>query len=214
MRAKQGIMMGYALHTKGYRIWLRDEDKLIETINARFDENTKGIDASQNSNQYTKFNFTISNYSDDGNDFDTVIYSLSGRLIPETTSESPSKLREEPSASPDSSLIPCSEIKWIRNIAREVTGAGIYYGIEGKTTRLKSFNEIERYCKEHKIHFEKNVFDFRGENTKSEKLTESAEGQQETIIVAVRIPTCYQHSIRSEKHPNGVMGKGVIGKST
>ncbi|GBM47529.1 Retrovirus-related Pol polyprotein from transposon 297 [Araneus ventricosus] len=56
--------------------------------------------------------------------------SLPGRLIPETSSESPSTSREESSASTDSSLIPCSEIKWIRKIRREVTGAGIYYGIE------------------------------------------------------------------------------------
>ncbi|GBO29305.1 hypothetical protein AVEN_242511-1 [Araneus ventricosus] len=158
----------------GYRIWLRDENKLIETIHVRFDENTKGVDASQNSNQYTKFNFTIANYSDDEGDFDTVMDSLSGRLIPETSSESPSTSREEPSASTDSSLIQCSEIKWIRKIGREITGAGISYGIEGKATRLKSFNEIERYCREHKIHFDKNLFDFSGENTKSEKLTDSA----------------------------------------
>ncbi|GBM43842.1 Retrovirus-related Pol polyprotein from transposon TNT 1-94 [Araneus ventricosus] len=199
MRAKLGIMMGYALHTKGYRIWLRDENKLIETINVRFDENTKGVDASQNSNQYTKFNFTISNYSDDEGDFDTVMDSLSGRLIPETSSESPSTSREEPSASTDSSLIPCSEIKWIRKIGREVTGAGIYYGIEGKATRLKSFKEIERYCREHKINFDKNLFDFRGENTKSEKLTDSDEGQQEANVVEVKIPTCYQQAIRSRE---------------
>ncbi|GBM28889.1 Retrovirus-related Pol polyprotein from transposon TNT 1-94 [Araneus ventricosus] len=175
MRAKLGIMMGYALHTKGYRIWLRDENKLIETINVWFDENTKGVDASQNSNQYIKFNFTISNYSDDEGDFDTVMDSLSGRLIPETSSESPSISREEHSASTDSSLIPFSEIKWIRKIGREVTGAGIYYGIEGKATRLN------------------------GENTKSEKLTDSAEGQQEANVVEVKIPTCYQQAIRSRE---------------
>ncbi|GBN24726.1 hypothetical protein AVEN_38839-1, partial [Araneus ventricosus] len=79
-----------------------------------FDENTKGIDTNQNSNQYPKFNFTISDYSDDkdySDDLDTVIDSLSGRLIPETSSESPSTSREEPKASTISSLIPCSEIK-------------------------------------------------------------------------------------------------------
>ncbi|GBL81594.1 hypothetical protein AVEN_93392-1 [Araneus ventricosus] len=111
MRAKPGFMMSNALHTKGYRIWLGEENKLIETINVRFDENTKGIGASQNSNRYPKFNFTISDYSDD---LDTVIDSLSGRLIPEASSESPSTSREEPSVSAVSSLIPCSEIKWIR----------------------------------------------------------------------------------------------------
>ncbi|GFW43299.1 retrovirus-related Pol polyprotein from transposon RE1 [Trichonephila clavipes] len=33
MRAKMGIMMGYAQRTKGYRIWLIDENKLVDTIN-------------------------------------------------------------------------------------------------------------------------------------------------------------------------------------
>ncbi|GFT43152.1 retrovirus-related Pol polyprotein from transposon TNT 1-94 [Trichonephila clavipes] len=33
MRAKMGIMMEYAQRTKGYRIWLIDENKLVETIN-------------------------------------------------------------------------------------------------------------------------------------------------------------------------------------
>ncbi|GFS69238.1 retrovirus-related Pol polyprotein from transposon TNT 1-94 [Trichonephila clavipes] len=32
-RAKMVIMMGYAQRTKGYRIWLIDENKLVETIN-------------------------------------------------------------------------------------------------------------------------------------------------------------------------------------
>ncbi|GBM38318.1 Retrovirus-related Pol polyprotein from transposon TNT 1-94 [Araneus ventricosus] len=143
MRAKLGIMVGYALHTKGYRIWLRDENKLIETINVRFDENTKGVDSSQNSNQYTKFNFTISNYSDDEGDFDTVMDSLSGRLIPERSSESPSTSREEPCASTDCSFIPCSENKWIRKIGLEVTGAGIYYGIEAAGQQEANVVEVK-----------------------------------------------------------------------
>ncbi|GFY21842.1 retrovirus-related Pol polyprotein from transposon TNT 1-94 [Trichonephila clavipes] len=33
LRAKMGIMMGYAQRTKGYRIWLIDENKLVEIIN-------------------------------------------------------------------------------------------------------------------------------------------------------------------------------------
>ncbi|GFT70819.1 retrovirus-related Pol polyprotein from transposon TNT 1-94 [Trichonephila clavipes] len=33
MRAKLGIMLGYVLSTKGYRIWLIEENKVVETIN-------------------------------------------------------------------------------------------------------------------------------------------------------------------------------------
>ncbi|GBM72974.1 hypothetical protein AVEN_35092-1 [Araneus ventricosus] len=101
-----------------------------------------------------------SDYSDDEDDLDTVIDSLSGRLMLETSSESPSTLSEKPSASTASSLTPCSEIKWIRKIGREVTGVDIYYWYRS------------------------------GENIKSEKLPDSAEGQQEANVVEVRIPAC------------------------
>ncbi|GBN46901.1 hypothetical protein AVEN_186831-1 [Araneus ventricosus] len=197
MRAKLGIMMGYALHTKGYQIWLRDENKLIETINVRFDENTKAVHASQNSNQYTKFNFTISNYSDDEGDFDTVMDSLSGRLIPETSSESPSTSHEETSASTDGSLIPCSEIKWIRKIGREVTGATLLaqdiarylYDVvrysECRTISRRYRNNIAQRL----VLLGKYLLWYRsGGNTKSEKLTDSAEGQQEANVVEAKNP--------------------------
>ncbi|GIY70570.1 copia protein [Caerostris extrusa] len=39
--AKHGIMIGYARSTRGYRICLLDEQKLIETCNVRFDESSR-----------------------------------------------------------------------------------------------------------------------------------------------------------------------------
>ncbi|GBO24668.1 hypothetical protein AVEN_264111-1 [Araneus ventricosus] len=36
-------------------------------------------------------------------------------------------------------------------------------------------------------------------NTKSEEQTDSAEGQLEANVIEVRIPTCYQHAIRSKE---------------
>lgn len=38
MRAKRGVMVGYALQTKGYRIWIPDERRVVETINVSFEE--------------------------------------------------------------------------------------------------------------------------------------------------------------------------------
>ncbi|GBN36092.1 hypothetical protein AVEN_178782-1 [Araneus ventricosus] len=40
MRYKSGILVGYVLQTKGYKIWLPESRKVIETINVRFDEST------------------------------------------------------------------------------------------------------------------------------------------------------------------------------
>ncbi|GFY22341.1 retrovirus-related Pol polyprotein from transposon TNT 1-94 [Trichonephila clavipes] len=59
MRAKMGIMMGYAQRTKGYRIWLIDENKLVETINARFDENKRGINFKQKVNSNLGYNLNL-----------------------------------------------------------------------------------------------------------------------------------------------------------
>ncbi|GFW30642.1 retrovirus-related Pol polyprotein from transposon TNT 1-94 [Trichonephila clavipes] len=137
MRAKMGIMMGYAQRTKGYRIWLIDENKLVETIN---------------------------------DDSDRVKDSLTSRLVSKTSTETPSTSEKPDVSSDNHSLIPCTEVKWIRNIGRKVTGSNVYYSIEGEATRLKSFNEIERYY-----------------------LSE----QQEALMVEVTIPNCYKQAIRS-----------------
>ncbi|GFV57897.1 retrovirus-related Pol polyprotein from transposon TNT 1-94 [Trichonephila clavipes] len=163
MRAKIGIMMGYAQRTKGYRIWLIDENKLVETIN---------------------------------DDSDRVKYSLTSRLVSKTSTETPSTSEKPDVSSDNHSLIPCPEVKWIRNIGRKVTGSNVYYSIEGKATRLKSFNEIERYCKRHNIKYDPSLFNFRKDNTESQGFSDLSE-QQEALMVEVTIPNCYKQAIRS-----------------
>ncbi|GFW86425.1 retrovirus-related Pol polyprotein from transposon RE1 [Trichonephila clavipes] len=146
MRAKMGIMMGYAQRTKGYRIRLIDENKLVETIN--------------------------------------------------TSTETPSTSEKPDVSSDNHSLIPCTEVKWIRNIGRKVTGSNVYYSIEGEATRLKSFNEIERYCKRHNIEYDPSLFNFRKDNTESQGFSDLSE-QQEALMVEITIPNCYKQVIRS-----------------
>ncbi|GFX68522.1 hypothetical protein TNCV_2432291 [Trichonephila clavipes] len=149
MRAKMGIMMGYAQRTKGYRIWLIDENKLVETINVRFDENKRGINFGQKVNSNLGYNLNLPDYYDDEDDSDRVKDSLTSRLVSKTSTETPSTSEKPDVSSDNHSLIPCTEVKWIRNIGRKVTGSNVYYSIEGEATRLKSLNEIERYCKRH-----------------------------------------------------------------
>ncbi|GFY24973.1 retrovirus-related Pol polyprotein from transposon RE1 [Trichonephila clavipes] len=170
MRAKMGIMMGYAQRTKGYRIWLVDENKLVETINVRFDENKRGINFRQKVNSNLEYNLNLPDYYDDEDDSDRAKDSLTSRLVSKTSTETPSTSEKPDVSSDNHSLIPCTEVKWIRNIGRKVTGSNVYYSIEGESTRLKSFNEIERYY-----------------------LSE----QQEALMVEVTIPNCYKQAIRS-----------------
>ncbi|GFT18956.1 retrovirus-related Pol polyprotein from transposon TNT 1-94 [Trichonephila clavipes] len=196
MRAKMGIMMGYAQRTKGYRIWLIDENKLVETINVRFDENKRGINFRQKVNSNLGYNLNLPDYYDDEDDFDRVKDSLTSRLVSKTSTEMPSTSEKPDVSSDNHSLIPCTEVKWIRNIGRKVTGSNVYYSIEGQATRLKSFNEIERYCKRHNIEYDPSLFNFRKDNTESQGFSDLSE-QQEALMVEVTIPNGYKQAIRS-----------------
>ncbi|GFW99846.1 retrovirus-related Pol polyprotein from transposon RE1 [Trichonephila clavipes] len=196
MRAKIGIMMGYAQRTKGYRIWSIDENKLVETINVRFDENKRGINFRQKVNSNLGYNLNLPDYYDDEDDFDRVKDSLTSRLVSKTSTETPSTSEKPDVSSDNHSLIPCTEVKWIRNIGRKVTGSNVYYSIEGEATRLKSFNEIERYCKRHNIKYDPSLFNFRRDNTESQGFSDLQE-QQEALMVEVTIPNCYKQAIRS-----------------
>ncbi|GFV20422.1 retrovirus-related Pol polyprotein from transposon TNT 1-94 [Trichonephila clavipes] len=122
--------------------------------------------------------------------------SLTSRLVSKTSTETPSTSEKPDVSSDNHNLIPCTEVKWIRNIGRKVTGSNVYYSIEGEATRLKSFNEIERYCKRHNIKYDPSLFNFRKHNTESQEFSDLSE-QQEALMVEVTIPNCYKQAIRS-----------------
>ncbi|GFV79099.1 protein FAM200B [Trichonephila clavipes] len=121
--------------------------------------------------------------------------SLTSRLVSKTSTEMPSTSEKRDVSSDNHRLIPCTEVKWIRNIGRKVTGSNVYYSIEGEATRLKSFNEIERYCKRHNIEYDPSLFNFRKYNTESQGFLDLSE-QQEALMVEVTIPNCYKQAIR------------------
>ncbi|GFV26540.1 retrovirus-related Pol polyprotein from transposon TNT 1-94 [Trichonephila clavipes] len=188
-------MMGYAQRTKGYRIWLINENKLVETINVRFDENKRGINFKQKVNSNLGYNLNLPDYYDE-DDFDRVKDSLTSRLVSKTSTETPSTSENPDVSSDNHSLIPCTEVKWIRIIGRKVTGSNVYYSIEGEATRLKFFNEIERYCKRHNIEYDPSLFNFRKDNTESQGFSDLSD-QQEAFMVEVTIPNGYKQAIRS-----------------
>ncbi|GFT73384.1 retrovirus-related Pol polyprotein from transposon TNT 1-94 [Trichonephila clavipes] len=150
----------------------------------------------QKVNSNLGYNLNLPDYYDDEDDFDRVKDSLTSRLVSKTSTETPSTSEKPDVSSDNHSLIPCTEVKWIRNIGRKVTGSNVYYSIEGEATRLKSFNEIERYCKRHNIEYDPSLFNFRKDNTESQGFSDLSE-QQEALMVEVTIPICYKQAIRS-----------------
>ncbi|GFS92044.1 retrovirus-related Pol polyprotein from transposon RE1 [Trichonephila clavipes] len=141
------------------------------------------------------YNLNLPDYYDDEDDFDRVKDSLTSRLVSKTSTETPSTSEKPDVSSDNHSLIPCTEVKWIRNIGRKVTGSNVYYSIEGEATRLKSFNEIERYCKRHNIKYDPSLFNFRKDNTESQGFSDLSE--QQALMVEVTIPNGYKQAIRS-----------------
>ncbi|GFT04117.1 retrovirus-related Pol polyprotein from transposon TNT 1-94 [Trichonephila clavipes] len=162
----------------------------------RFDENKRGINFRQKVNSNLGYNLNLPDYYDDEDDFDRVKDSLTSRLVSKTSTETPSTSEKPVASSDNHSLIPCTEVKWIRNIGRKVTGSNVYCSIEGEATRLKSFNEIERYCKRHNIEYDPSLFNFRKDNTESQGFLDLSE-QQEALMVEVTISNCYKQAIRS-----------------
>ncbi|GFW75582.1 retrovirus-related Pol polyprotein from transposon RE1 [Trichonephila clavipes] len=196
-KLRRNLLSGSRLESKGaHFVGTKDENKLVETIIVRFDENKRGINFRQKVNSNFGYNLNLPDYYDDEDDSDRAKDSLTSRLVSKTSTETPST-SEKPNVSSDNhSLIPCTEVKWIRNIGRKVTGSNVYYSIEGEATRLKSFNEIERYCKRHNIKYDPSLFNFRKDNTESQGFSDLSE-QQEALMVEVTIPNCYKQAIRS-----------------
>ncbi|GFT20320.1 retrovirus-related Pol polyprotein from transposon TNT 1-94 [Trichonephila clavipes] len=55
MKTKKGITVGYSVQTKGYRVWIPEEEKVIETCNVSFNESINGeaVLGLNNKSEYT-----------------------------------------------------------------------------------------------------------------------------------------------------------------
>lgn len=152
MRAKKGIMVGYALRTRGYRIWLPQEHKIVESINVSFDEEPKrsGLELEA----LPKISIPKIYKSDS----------------PETDSDS-EESEEEPDQMETSTgqASRPDKITWIREAKprKDKSRVDIYYKIQGSNARLRSNNDVENYCKAHNIAYDKNLFNFSGKNSYS-----------------------------------------------
>ncbi|GBM92498.1 Retrovirus-related Pol polyprotein from transposon TNT 1-94 [Araneus ventricosus] len=197
MRAKLAIMCGYAQTTKGYRILLLEDQRVIETINVRFDETKRGVELVPDSkgSWFTLFK----DFPEDGDIFSLADDDLINRSEYPRVFESASKpiveMREITSL--EQNAIPCKSIDWVRKAVPRSDGSkiDIYYGIEGTNVRLRSFNDVMGYCASNKIQCDKNLFNFSGKNTESGKVTDLL-NLNEANLLEVRIPRTYKEAIK------------------
>ncbi|KMQ82338.1 copia-like retrotransposable element protein [Lasius niger] len=216
MRAKMGILVGYAMQTRGYRIWVRDENKIVETKNVRFNEDIRGVEAVLDPTQvkgayfkYDRYGEDYS-YSDDEEPVRPVI-----KQEPEQEAAVQSIPIEEPEADSDPNalseeefcddelednlndpLIPCTSIKWVRRAVPRKTGnrTDIYYGVEGENEKFRSANDIRKYCKPRRIEFRPELFIFSGKELYSGKVSD---WNLEASLTEIAIPENYRDVFRS-----------------
>ncbi|GFW33657.1 retrovirus-related Pol polyprotein from transposon TNT 1-94 [Trichonephila clavipes] len=67
------------------------------------------------------YNLNLPDYYDDEDDFDRVKDSLTSRLVSKTSTEMPSTSEKPDVSSDNHSLIPCTEVKWIRKYRKDNT---------------------------------------------------------------------------------------------
>jgi hypothetical protein len=169
-KAKKGILIGYAFSTRGYRIWLPEERRVIETINVSFDEisgsRLEGAVLGPTADSARWHPIDSSDESDDD-------------YIEESRVHTPkdfyaSSSDEEESDDTDSSqdidtVVPAPSLKkvrWIRQRKprKESPRCDIYYYEEGKSQRLRSHQDIEKYCDNNEIEFNPLLFNFKGKD--------------------------------------------------
>ncbi|GBN80545.1 hypothetical protein AVEN_222004-1 [Araneus ventricosus] len=159
MRAKKGIMVGYALKTRGYRIWLPNERKTVETINVSFDEdnmlepNSSGAVLDPN-----KKTINVSSNSE----FDTESEEESEHLSIPRTQKSQSSEQEGASNNSKTS----EKVIWERKAVprKDRSRTDIYYYIQGSKDRFHCYKDIEEYCKTHNLEYDKALFNFSGKD--------------------------------------------------
>lgn len=179
-RAKKGLLIGYAFRTKGYRIWIPEESKVVETINVTFKENPgeiynlrRGAVLGQGTEECN---------GGHGNSENEISPKPTHVLVPRyeppiTTVESGTSTddRECSESETEDTGVPTTsdesgnqsrKVSWVRAPVERSDGSrtDIYYYEEGKTQRLRSYNDVQSYCKENRIEYNPDLFNFSGKN--------------------------------------------------
>ncbi|GBN01231.1 Retrovirus-related Pol polyprotein from transposon TNT 1-94, partial [Araneus ventricosus] len=183
-KAKIGILVGYAVNRRGYRVWLPKERKVVESIHVKIDETKNGVK--------TLFG-KVKHY-------DYAIYQLDQNL----NNDSDCRAQDEKSSSPEKpSSLDIST--WIRleKPRKKSKRIDVYYYPPSKE-RLRSINDVKMYCEKNKLEFDANQFNFKPTKTNT-RFEEKSECHNETssdsVDEASFVNDIFQHEIYMTEIP-------------
>ncbi|GBN09629.1 hypothetical protein AVEN_177368-1 [Araneus ventricosus] len=158
MRAKKGVMVwyGYAMQTKGYRILLPVERKIIETINFTFDNgfNSRNVLGPNDCKFYISTEFN--------SDLESEI-PITGEILEDVKVKSEFSGDSNTEAfEPDSKSNLLKRVTWSRQAVPRKDGSGtdVCYRIEDTNTRFRSHNDVKSYCELNGIDYNEGIFNF------------------------------------------------------
>lgn len=102
---------------------------------------------------------------------------------PETSGSQPDQTQEdETTVTPETDL---QEVKWLRQIVPRKTGNRkdvYYFDVTNDSSRLRSVNEIESYCRKNDIHFDNTLFSFSPRDTFQGIINEDDQSTNQTDL--------------------------------
>ncbi|GBN29528.1 hypothetical protein AVEN_176812-1 [Araneus ventricosus] len=183
-KGKIGILVGYAVNRRGYRVWLPKERKVVESIHVKIDETKNGVK--------TLFG-KVKHY-------DYAIYQLDQIL----NNDSDYRAQDGKSSSPKKpSSLDIST--WIRleKPRKKSKRIDVHYYPPSKE-RLRSINDVKIYCQRNKLEFDLNQFNFNPTKTNTrfaEKCECDNETSSDSIDEASLVNDIFQHQIYMTEIP-------------
>ncbi|GFW22180.1 retrovirus-related Pol polyprotein from transposon TNT 1-94 [Trichonephila clavipes] len=162
-KAKKGILVGFALGTRGYRVWIPEDSKVIETSNVRFQKPQQSNGGAVLASPNLKFSdYEVFENGDDDTDEDERVNNIPISLPQDSDSET----EGENLSRTENSTVPV-KTTWKCVVIPRADGSrnDIYFYEVGKSQRLRSCNEIKKYCKDRNLEFDENIFSFKGKDT-------------------------------------------------
>ncbi|GFS92962.1 retrovirus-related Pol polyprotein from transposon TNT 1-94 [Trichonephila clavipes] len=153
--------VGFALGTRGYRVWIPEDSKVIETSNVRFQKPQQSNGGAVLASPNLKFSdYEVFENGDDDTDEDERVNNIPISLPQDSETEAENLSRTENSTVP-------VKTTWKRVVVPRADGSrnDIYFYEVGKSQRLRSCNEIKKYCKDRNLEFDENIFSFKGKDT-------------------------------------------------
>ncbi|GFX09416.1 retrovirus-related Pol polyprotein from transposon TNT 1-94 [Trichonephila clavipes] len=143
-KAKKGILVGFALGTRGYRVWIPEDSKVIETSNVRFQKPQQSNGGAVLASPNLKFSdYEVFENGDDDTDEDERVHNIPISLPQDSDSKT-----EGENLSTENSTVPV-KTTWKRVVIPRADGSrnDIYFYEVGKSQRLRSCNEIKNIAR-------------------------------------------------------------------